>query len=83
MSQTSIAAFMSMEPFVDAVEAGKYLKLHPVTVQRLAREGVLPGHPVQKNVRRHWRFLLSELGQWLKERDGLLAESKNANDANR
>ncbi len=58
------------EPFVDANAAGTYLKLHPVTVQRFARNGSLPAHPLQKGSRKHWRFLLSELGDWLKGRTG-------------
>ncbi len=58
-----------LEPFVNAKEASKFVQLHPVTVQRLAREGLLPGHPVSNGSRRHWRFRLSELGQWLQERE--------------
>jgi len=57
------------EPFVNAREASKFVQLHPVTVQRLAREGLLPGHPVSNGSRRHWRFRLSELGRWLQERE--------------
>ncbi len=53
------------EGFVDAHTAGEFLKLHPATVQRLAREGKLPGHPVIRGKRRKWRFLLSELKVWL------------------
>jgi excisionase family DNA binding protein len=63
--QTSIASAMRQEPFVDAVEAGEFLKLHRATVQRLARDGVLPGHPVIRGKRKRWRFLLSELKEWL------------------
>jgi hypothetical protein len=58
------------EPFVDANTAGTYLKLHPVTVQRFARNGSLPAHPLQKASRKYWRFLLSELGDWPKGRTG-------------
>lgn len=65
MLPTSIASSMAMEPFVDAAGAGEFLKLHPATVQRLAREGTLPGHPVTRGRRRKWRFLLSELKEWL------------------
>jgi excisionase family DNA binding protein len=65
MLQTSIASSMALEPFVDAAGAGEFLKLHPATVQRLAREGTLPGHPVTQGKRRKWRFLLSELKEWL------------------
>jgi excisionase family DNA binding protein len=54
---------------VNAKEASKFVQLHPVTVQRLAREGLLPGHPVSNGSRRHWRFRLSELGRWLQERE--------------
>jgi hypothetical protein len=55
----------TLEPFVDAVAAGGFLGLHPLTVQRLAREGRLPGHSVShgNGVRMHRRFLLSELAQ--------------------
>jgi hypothetical protein len=37
---------MNFEPFVNAVVAGQFLDLHPVTVQRMARTGALPGHPL-------------------------------------
>jgi hypothetical protein len=59
------AASMSFEPFVDAAAAGEFLKLHPATVQRLAREGTLPGHAGIRGKRKRWRFLLSELKGWL------------------
>ena len=63
------ASSSHLEPFVNAREASKFVQLHPVTVQRLAREGLLPGHPVSNGSRRHWRFRLSELGRWLQERE--------------
>jgi hypothetical protein len=55
---------------VDAVVAGNFLDLHPVTIQRMARSGTLPGHPVCRGKRIVWRFLLSELAAWLKARFG-------------
>ena len=58
----------SLEPFVNAMEAGKFVQLHPATVQRLAREGALPAHPVGDGQRRRWRFRLSELQEWLSAR---------------
>ena len=58
----------SLEPFVNAMEAGKFVQLHPATLQRLAREGALPAHPVGNGQRRHWRFRLSELQAWLSAR---------------
>jgi hypothetical protein len=61
---------MNFEPFVNAVVAGQFLDLHPVTVQRMARTGALPGHPLCRGRRVVWRFLLSELAAWLKARLG-------------
>ena len=69
MPVLSDAASSHLEPFVNAREASKFVRLHPVTVQRLAREGLLPGHPVSNGLRRHWRFRLSELGRWLQARE--------------
>src|SRR5581483_3000202 len=62
------AAQSDLELFVDARTAGKFLSLHPATVQRLARQGALPAHPVNGGARRQWRFLLSELQDWLRAR---------------
>jgi hypothetical protein len=56
------------EPFVNAVIAGKFLGIHPATVQRMARREILPAHPLCQGKRVSWRFLLSELADWLKQR---------------
>jgi excisionase family DNA binding protein len=69
MAQLTLPTFQPLEPFVSAKEASQFVRLHPVTLQRLAREGTLPAHPVGDGQRRRWRFLLSELGQWLQARD--------------
>ncbi len=58
----------NLEVFVNASEAGAFLGLHPATVQRLARQGLIPAHPIAGRKRRHWRFLRSELGEWLRGR---------------
>jgi len=58
------------EAFVTASEAGDFLELHPATVQRFAREGLIPAHPVAGGKRRRWRFLRSELADWLRARTG-------------
>lgn len=60
----------SAEVFVNASEAGDFLELHPATVQRFAREGLIPAHPVAGGKRKHWRFLRSELAEWLRARTG-------------
>lgn len=69
MDQLTLPTSQPLEPFVSAREASQFVRLHPVTLQRLAREGTLPAHPVGDGQRRRWRFLLSELGQWLQARD--------------
>lgn len=68
MAQLSPPVNASFEPFVSAMEASQFVRLHPATVQRLAREGTLPGHPVGGGQRRRWRFRLSELQEWLSAR---------------
>lgn len=68
MAQLTFPPASSFEPFVSAMEASQFVRLHPATVQRLAREGALPAHPVGSGQRRRWRFLLSELQQWLASR---------------
>jgi excisionase family DNA binding protein len=70
MGQTASVLSSHLEPFVNAAEASRFVQLHPATVQRLAREGALPGHPVGDGKRRRWRFRLSELQEWLSARSG-------------
>lgn len=69
MAQLAPPLTASFEPFVNATEASQFVRLHPATVQRLAREGTLPGHPVGSGQRRRWRFRLSELQDWLSSRN--------------
>jgi len=52
--QFAADALGSTEAFVNAFEAGDFLELHPATVQRFAREGLIPAHPVAGRRRRHW-----------------------------
>jgi len=56
-----MAANIHPEPFVDATDAGQFLRLRPRRVLELARRGVLPAHPLGDGQRRVWRFRLSEL----------------------
>jgi hypothetical protein len=51
----------TLEGFVDADEAGKFLSLNPRRILELARARKLPGHPIGDGARRVWRFRLSEL----------------------
>jgi Helix-turn-helix domain len=54
------------EPYVDAREGASFLKMHPKTLMRLAREGSVPAYSISEGTRRHWRFLISELDKWMK-----------------
>lgn len=51
----------TLEPFVDADEAAKFLSLPRRRILDLARTGKLPGHPIGEGKRRTWRFRLNEL----------------------
>ncbi|MGP8260086.1 MAG: helix-turn-helix domain-containing protein [Acidobacteriaceae bacterium] len=46
-------------------EAADFLGLDEKTVTRWARSGYLPGHPIGEGKRKYWRFLESELREWL------------------
>jgi excisionase family DNA binding protein len=54
------------EPYVDAKEGAAFLRTHPKTLMRLAREGTVPAYSFNEGTRRHWRFLISELDKWMK-----------------
>jgi len=45
-----------------AKEIGKYLRVHPYTVRRLARAGKIPGFKVGDQ----WRFDAKEIEEWKK-----------------
>jgi excisionase family DNA binding protein len=55
------------EPVWDCDEASRFLRIHPATVKRLAREGKLPGFRIGNR----WRFRPSELDSWA--RSGVLS----------
>ena len=54
------------EPYVDAREGAAFLRMHPKTLMRLARDGSVPAYSFSEGTRRHWRFLISELDKWMK-----------------
>jgi Helix-turn-helix domain len=58
----------SPESFVDAKQGAAFLRMHPKTLMRLARQGVVRAYSFSDGVRRHWRFLLSELDTWMRSR---------------
>lgn len=61
------------EPLLDASEAAKLLRIHPKTLQKLARVGQVPAF----RVGRFWRYRASDLEMWLRSAshsDGQLAD---------
>lgn len=56
------------EHYVSADEAALFLALHRRTLLKLARAGAIPAHPLGDGPRRVWRFLLSELDSWMRNR---------------
>jgi excisionase family DNA binding protein len=53
------------EPLLDSQRAAALLGIHPKTLQKLARAGIVPSHRIGDL----WRFRASELDTWL--RDGI------------
>jgi excisionase family DNA binding protein len=49
-------------------EAAAYVGNHPKTVERWARTGEIPAHPVSGVRRKTWRFFPSELDAWLRSK---------------
>lgn len=54
-----------------AEEIARYLRVHPYTVKRLAREGKIPGFKVGEQ----WRFDVQEIEEW-KKNQGVLKKKK-------
>lgn len=63
------------ERFVDADEAATVLCVHPKTLQRWSRQGIVPAHPIGEGRRKYWRYLVSELEAWLRERTAQIARN--------
>ena len=51
------------EPFLDTEEAAGIMKIHPKTLQKLARKGLVRGIHVGKL----WRFRASEIERWAQQ----------------
>ena len=68
----------TLEAFVDADEAGKFLSLNRRRILELARAGKLPGHPIGDGARRVWRFRLSEIADAVSspEKSGFASRQK-------
>jgi excisionase family DNA binding protein len=58
-SPVSVAA--PLEPLLDSEEAAAIMRIHPKTLQKMARKGVVRGVHVGKL----WRFRVSEIEAWI------------------
>ena len=63
---TEDAKLEEMPDMLTIAEVATYLKLHELTVRRLAREGELPAFKVG----RQWRIKRELLESWIEERSG-------------
>jgi excisionase family DNA binding protein len=50
-----------IEPLIDAQQAARILRLHPVTIREMAARRELPGLKIGKV----WRFRVSSLDAWV------------------
>ncbi len=51
-------------------EVARYVRLHPSTIYRLAREGILPGVKVGSQ----WRFNKERIEQWMVAQESALGK---------
>jgi excisionase family DNA binding protein len=61
LSDRASLDFPDFEPLLDTAEAASLLRIHPKTLQKMARRGDILGHHVGKC----WRFRVSDLNSWL------------------
>ena len=54
-------AITEFEPLLDSAQAATLLRIHPKTLQKMARRGEIHGTHVAKL----WRFRASDLNEWL------------------
>ena len=59
--QAPVLPSKDFEPLLDSEEAAALLKIHPKTLQKLARRGEV----VAIQIGRRWRFRVSALNDWL------------------
>jgi excisionase family DNA binding protein len=71
---------MPVEYFVDDTEIARMLGIHHRTVQQMARDGVIPAYPLGEGMRKTWRFLRSEIHEWMQAR---VSESGQPDEADR
>jgi excisionase family DNA binding protein len=62
IEQSMTVVKSGFEPLLTVQEAAAYLRIHPKTLQRMARNGDVPSIRMGK----YWRFHLSALDVWVR-----------------
>jgi excisionase family DNA binding protein len=60
-ANSATAAASIPDPLLDSTQAAAFMKIHPKTLQKLARRGVVRGIHVGKL----WRFRASAIEEWI------------------
>ena len=68
----SSRSFESFEPFLNSEQAAALVRVHPKTLQRLARNGRVIGYRVGKL----WRFRASDLDGWSQDSEQIGIDSQ-------
>ncbi len=63
-AQPATVSGAQFEPLLDSDEAAALLKIHPKTLQRMARNGEITAIQIGKL----WRFRASQLNQWMESK---------------
>jgi excisionase family DNA binding protein len=61
VSDRTASVVVEFEPLLDSIQAASLLRMHPKTLQKMARRGEIQATHVGK----HWRFRASELNHWI------------------
>ena len=68
LAEPSAPAYEPVEHFVDPKAAADFLRTSRRHVLEMVRKGGIPGHPLDPaSQKKEWRFLLSELRQYMLE----------------
>jgi len=65
------------ERFVDAATAAEFLSFTRKYLLKLSRLGIIPAHPIGVGSRKQWRYLISELAEWVLSQSAIQPDNKN------
>jgi hypothetical protein len=65
------------EHFVDATVAAAFLSITRKYLLKLSRLGIIPAHPIGVGSRKQWRYLISELAEWVLSQSATQPDNKD------